>query len=99
MRLLYKDAGDHIAVRDVSPVRIDKRDLTPEGRPKPIFRAVGEKVAESPPEDHPGWVEFEHLDTPVKEDAEVEFDHTAGPEELAAAFPNHKWRPVALQGK
>ena len=82
MKLLIRNAVDHYAVRDATQVRLDKRDLLPDGRPKGIFRPLGAKIAESPPEEIPGWVEFDHLEPIVPHPDEKEFDHMPTPEEL-----------------
>jgi hypothetical protein len=58
-KIIY--SADGMSWRDDTPVRIDRRDLNENGRPKPGLLPVGAEVGRSPDGEEPGWVEFDNL--------------------------------------
>lgn len=91
IRIIYGDNGH--ALRNASPVKIDVRDLEPDGRPHPSLLPVGAKIGEV--EDPDGEVlfhVFDHVAPTVLAPGEREFDHALTPAELEKEFPGYAAR-------
>jgi hypothetical protein len=86
---LFRDAGDHIAFRDVSVYIVDNRDKRGlDG--KPLYHPDGNPRFEG---EEPPWVAPGHfLSQPVIERLpdEIAFDHMPGDQELSEAFGNYQ---------
>jgi hypothetical protein len=91
IRIIY-GAGGH-SMRDVSPAKVDVRDIGDDGRPHPSLLRCGDKLAEV--KDEAGYVThhlFDHVEPTRIAEGEREFDHVLTPAELEKEFPGYAAR-------
>lgn len=91
IRIIYGNGGH--SMRDVSPVKIDVRDLGADGRPHPRLLPAGDKIGEI--FDLDGRVThhlFDHVTPTCLSDGEREFDRVLSEDHLEREFPGYRSR-------